>query len=686
MRFQIIFPVTVIMFATILLTSKSFCQTKDTLKEISLPAIVIKAFEQNRKLKDVPAAVNYIGRQMLDNFPASSIVSAINTTPGVRIEERSPGSYRLNIRGSSLRSPFGVRNVKIYYNDIPFTDPGGDSYLNQLGNYDINSIEIIKGSNNSVYGAGTGGVMLIESINEKDQGQILGGYTIGSYHLQNYNASLTSASDKYVVRYGFQYQKSNGYREHSKIEKTTAGWNGLFKLGKKNLLKTTFLFGDLFYETPGALTKAELMASPKAARPGNPGAVTANAYIKQKTFLSGASYEQTITSKLQNKTTLYGMFTELINPNLRNYEKSSRPHFGTRTVFKFQQSFKNAVLDINGGGEFQQGFTSVNIHKNINGSSDSLRSHDEINNRQSMMFLQTSLDFKDWILITGASWNTLKVRFQRFIPASSGKQNRVFNNQIAPRFSVMKKFKELNIYTSIAKGFSPPTTNELLPTGGAINLGLNAEEGTNYDLGLKGTFFNSLYVDINLFTFSLSNTIVQRRDAAGGDFFVNAGKTKQHGMETLISYPLLLPTADFKKSLFWLSHTWHNFHYKEFKQLTNDFSGKRLPSVPQHTVSSGVDILMNNGFSAGINYFYSDKIQLNDANSEHAESYHLVGAKLGFEKLFKNRTGLKISGGADNLLNAHYSLGNDINAFGGRYYNAAPLRNFYASVTFMFAK
>ena len=60
------------------------------------------------------------------------------------MDERSPGSYRLNIRGSSLRSPFGVRNVKIYYDGIPFTDPGGNTYLNQLGFYNIQSVEILK--------------------------------------------------------------------------------------------------------------------------------------------------------------------------------------------------------------------------------------------------------------------------------------------------------------------------------------------------------------------------------------------------------------------------------------------------------------------------------------------------------------------------------------------------------------
>jgi len=93
---------------------------------------------------------------------------------------------------------------------------------------------------------------------------------------------------------------------------------------------------------------------------------------------------------------------------------------------------------------------------------------------------------------------------------------------------------------------------------------------------------------------------------------------------------------------------------------------------------------MNNGLSGGINYYYSDKIPLNDANSAYAKSYHLVGAKIGFEKLFKNGVSPKISIGADNLLNQHYSLGNDINGFGGRYYNAAPLRNFYVSVAMRF--
>src|SRR6187402_1260523 len=130
-----------------------------------LKEVVISAYEQNRKLLNIPAPVSFVGKSQLERYNNTSILPALNTIPGVRMEERSPGSYRLNIRGSSLRSPFGVRNVKVYLNDIPFTEPGGSTYLNLLGFYNINSVEILKGPSGSLYGGGSGGAVLIKTNN-----------------------------------------------------------------------------------------------------------------------------------------------------------------------------------------------------------------------------------------------------------------------------------------------------------------------------------------------------------------------------------------------------------------------------------------------------------------------------------------------------------------------------------------
>ena len=129
-----------------------------------LQEVVVKAYEQNRKLSEVGAPVSVVGKAALSRFGNGSILPAVNTIPGVRMEERSPGSYRLNIRGSSLRSPFGVRDIKIYWNEIPLTDPGGNTYLNQLGFYNFQSIEVIKGTAGSLYGAGIGGAVLMNSM------------------------------------------------------------------------------------------------------------------------------------------------------------------------------------------------------------------------------------------------------------------------------------------------------------------------------------------------------------------------------------------------------------------------------------------------------------------------------------------------------------------------------------------
>ncbi|MEO6845144.1 MAG: Plug domain-containing protein, partial [Ginsengibacter sp.] len=124
--------------------------TSDKDSAQTLENIIVTAYEQNRSLIDVAAPVSVIGQAQLNRFGNMSILPALNITPGVSMEERSPGSYRLNIRGSSLRSPFGVRDVKIYLDDIPLTDPSGNTYLNQLSFYNFNSIEIIKGPASSL--------------------------------------------------------------------------------------------------------------------------------------------------------------------------------------------------------------------------------------------------------------------------------------------------------------------------------------------------------------------------------------------------------------------------------------------------------------------------------------------------------------------------------------------------------
>lgn len=654
----------------------------------TLSTVEVKAYGQGRRLKDVPAAVGYVGSTTFNRFGTASVVQALNTVPGVRMEERSPGSYRLNIRGSALRSPFGVRNVKVYYNGLPITDPGGQTYLNGLGAHNFASIEILKGPGSSLYGAGTGGVLLVESTAAGEGANAFGEYTAGSYGLHNVYASATTGSVDNKSKIGFQHQASDGYRYHSRLKRDVLSWTGSFHPTQKQTLKTTFLYSRLFYETPGALTLAEYNANPKGYRPGVgsfPSAEQARAAVLQKTFLAGASFTQNFSSALSAQATAYGAFNELRNPAIRNYGINKEPHAGGRAEVSYKKALNQAALNLSFGGELQQGFATAITLKNKTGNPDTLVTEDDIRIRQSFLFLQANLALRQWEFTAGGSLNYSLLRFRRLALMPLPEQEKTLSNQFTPRFAIARRFSAITVYASVSKGFSPPTANELLPTGSAINLLLQAEQGWSYDAGARGMTANTFGFDVNVFLMRLKNTIIQRRDAGGGDYYINAG-TLQKGLETALTYSFLQNHAFFRPGNFWLGYTYHHFRYKDFVQQTQELSGKALPGVAPHTVSSGFALSAKNGLLADLTYFYSSSIPLNDVNSGYANAYHLLGARIGLEKWVK-RMRAKFALGADNLLDQRYSLGNDINAFGGRYYNAAPGRNYYASLTIqVFAK
>ncbi|MES2559396.1 MAG: hypothetical protein V4590_06625 [Bacteroidota bacterium] len=74
---------------------------------------------------------------------------------------------------------------------------------------------------------------------------------------------------------------------------------------------------------------------------------------------------------------------------------------------------------------------------------------------------------------------------------------------------------------------------------------------------------------------------------------------------------------------------------------------------------------------------------MNDTNSTYADSYHLIQLK-GGRKLILFHSAIELFAGCDNLLNRLYSLGNDLNTAGGRYYNAALLRNYFVGLSAAF--
>ena len=231
-----------------------------------LKEVTVKAYFPKQPLLKIPASVSLLSQATFEQQSPFNLVSNVNTVPGVRMEERSPGSYRLSIRGSLLRSPFGVRNVKIYINDFVLTDASGNSYFNLLDAGSVSSMEIIKGPEGSIYGANTGGVVLINSAPQEKNDVASVSFTGGSYGMFHQNLSFASTFKNFSIK-GYQaYYKSDGYREQSEMERKYFHLMPEWKISSRDILKSFLLYSDLGYGTPGGLTLAQFQENPKAAR------------------------------------------------------------------------------------------------------------------------------------------------------------------------------------------------------------------------------------------------------------------------------------------------------------------------------------------------------------------------------------------------------------------------------------
>src|SRR5690606_31278871 len=188
-------------------------------KSFDLSEITVTAFESERSLLEQSAAIAVISEQDFYRFNETSIVNSFNTKPGIRIEERAPASYRISIRGSSLRAPFGVRNVKVYWNDVPFTSPDGTTALNLLDLSNIRNAEVIKGPSGSIYGAGNGGVVNLYSPANPMGGRVSADFMVGDFGMTRYKLGISQQVGNGGFEASYVSQKADGYREHSAMDR-----------------------------------------------------------------------------------------------------------------------------------------------------------------------------------------------------------------------------------------------------------------------------------------------------------------------------------------------------------------------------------------------------------------------------------------------------------------------------------
>ena len=654
--------------------------------------VVIKGFESEKRLLETPVSAGIVGRRDMQRFSNATLVPALNIVPGVRMEERSPGSYRLSIRGSLLRSPFGVRNVKVYWNDIPFTDAGGNTYFNLVDQNSIRQIEILKGPAGSMYGANTGGVVILHSDEPPLQENVARKHRLraqvngGSYSLFGENVQWQYRGKNISSSVTQSHLQSNGYRQNTRLRRDVLQWNGSARLSEKDKLDWILMYADMYYQTPGGLTLQQMQADPRQARPGTPaapGAAEQKAAIYNKTPFAGLSNQHKFNEHWSNITSVMLAYTDFKNPFITNYEARKESNAGLRTKMVYHTVAGKHDLKFIAGMEWLYNYSAINNYGNRQGNADTIQFKDKIWARQILPFLQGEWQMgKKFQVQAGLGTNFFVYRYQRLTDLDDSRKKKKLDEQLLPRLAALYRITEnISLYSSLSKGFSPPAIAEVRPSEGSFYSNLQPEYGWNREIGIRGKVWkNRLLFDITAYQFKLDNAIVRRLNNTGAEYFVNAGGTDQKGIEVYTEYILVQNNIAFiRTAKLWTSVTLNDFSFMDYSIDDKDYSGNALTGVAKTIWSAGFDLSSASGLYLNTSFTQTSKLPLNDASSFYAPSYQVLLGRLGWKKEF-NAFSIELFTGIDNALNQLYSLGNDINAFGNRYYNPAPGRNYYGGL------
>ncbi len=655
--------------------SPIYAQENDSVQ--NLESVLIQSFQRTTPLIEATTSISKVNQNILNLNHPERLVESINIIPGAKMEERSPGSYRLSLRGSTIRSPFGVRNVKIFFDDFVLTDATGNSYLNLIEPNFLQSIELRKGPQGGEFGSESGGIVVLNSINKDEIKTNISG---GSYNMFAEKINFGKKIGKHFLQIGQSHYQSDGYREQSKIKRTSFIVKNNWKYNQINELKFLLLYTDLDYQTPGGLTLQQMRNNPRQARLATstlPSVIEQNAAIRNKTFLGGIAHVWKINENWKQFTMLQSSFTDFKNPFISNFEIRDEKNFQGRMYLDYSKELNNIKLNTRIGIEAGINKTDFNNYDNNAGIKGNPQKFDQLKSTTTFYYLAQHLELKNKLFIDASlSLNTMQYNWTTTFPLNDNGA-KSFKNQLLPQIGVNYKLNStLSLRGKIAKGFSSPTTEEVRSSNQEIQSNLSAEHGWNKEIGIRKNL-KSIFVELTAFNYNLKDAIVKRQDENGNDYFINAGGTKQQGLEISIeSNKFKFNHPIFNGYNFILTGHFYDFKYNNYQVGLNNFSNNKLPGISKYSVQNLIELRLFNLIDLQYSNYYNSSLYLNDANSVKEKDY-IIGNLLINSDLKIRKSNLNLYFGINNLYNTKYSAGYDLNAFGNRYYNPAATRNFY---------
>ena len=655
-------------------------KVKDT---TALNEVVLTASLITTNLLEAPTAASFVNAKKIhETTPQLSLKEYLGQVPGLFAQNQYNYNQdlRISIRGFGARAAFGIRGVFLNIDDIPETTPDGQGQLDNIPISILSNIEILRGPSSALYGNAAGGVILMHTLEDLGPNKLKFRAMGGAFGLASSQLTVALGENKFKSLWHFNQSVSQGYRTLSGFKQSQLNTTFTYKLAKNQSIKGQFNYTDSPYANdPGSLNLEQVKSNRKNAREANILYQTTEKINHLKVGLSHEYGLKLAETSASNKKSLninsYTFFAQrnfqgllpFLNGGVSAFKRSYYG-LGTKAIFK---GLKNEQFIVGIGHALQSDLRSR--FQNEKGVVGALVAQQNEVFSNSHGFITGKFPFQKWDVSAALRGDLIHI-------AIDASQKRNFS-ALSPTAALGRKLGGFQyVSLSYAQSFETPTLSEMSnsPDGSlGFNESLNPVKSHNIELTYRGKhFINNGYKinwEVSGFLSDSDGEILpfELPEFPQRQFFKNIGATQRRGVEAMASF-----TGNILE--------WTNaFTFADYTFSTNSedasLSGNKIPGIPSHHFNSQIQLKLPAQGQIRLEYQHIGALMANNNNSVRIAPYRLLNVS-GVKQLPLKNGALKLFAGINNLTNSLYFDNIRINAFGGRFYEAAPTRHFYIGI------
>ena len=628
--------------------------------------------------------VTTIDDRAFRNTPATTIADIVRLSPGVAvIQGNGPRDVGVSIRGSNARNSFGARNIQVFEDDFPVTQPDGLARFDLTDPHAYGAVDIVRGPSSARYGNyALGGAVNFRTRRGRDLQGAEVGSDVGGNGYANVFATIGHAGSAYEYALFGSLVGANGATGHSGYQTGTVNAYATMELGARDRIAGKVIYNEGEFRLSTRLSFAQYLLNPY--QQGCDHAATAAAGCGTIAVLvngiNGARIAQTAAEgdlARNDRRTIVGT----------RYEHD----FGARTTWRTQGTFDSRVVNQpTSASPFKGTLDSYNLTTDVTdrhplfglGATSFVQAFYNYLDNQSYTFNKTPGgrngfgalaqtvfgDVRNYgvraraeVQVTpavqlvagvGAERSILNVRQTAYsypvganpaltpIPAL----RRFWN--VAPEAAlVWRAATPLTLHARVGTGYGIPQAGQLFVTaqgGFGNNVDLRPQRNTGVDVGAALSLGDNLTAELTGYYEWFRNELVTQSAGVNlQSYTANAPRSEHRGVELGVDWrplPALLPGGRVQ-----LSYSHNDQRYSDFaERLTAgatsvllDRDGNAIPGVIPDFLNARVAYGQGGGVLAGLGGFaevtFRSRYFIDNANLLRVPGYTLVNLNLHYD-------------------------------------------------------